>query len=140
LKKLICIGIITLIPLQAIPAQSEDQTPITTGITLDTARKITSEYYFSLEKNKFYEKKIFLLSEQNNKYLLLSDEYIKKISLLEKDKDVYKVRGDRFEEEYNKCSDGFNKCTESKPSRFTWFGVGFVSACIVGITGIVLIK
>lgn len=93
-----------------------------------------------MEKNTFYEKQLSLIDQQNNKYLLLSDEYIKKISLLDKDKNIYKIRGDKFEIEFDKCNNDLGKCLESKPSRFTWFGAGFISACVVGIAGIILIK
>jgi hypothetical protein len=52
---------------------------------------------------------------------------------LEKTKDEYK-------DKYVKTNDALIKEQESKPSRLTWFGTGFISALLVGIAMAIAIK
>jgi hypothetical protein len=100
---------------------------------ISTAKRLATDidYYKKTKVND--DKIIYSLKDETNKYLLLTKEFETKIKYLELDKTELKTRGDKFEKVYTTCTDDLKKCEESKPSRLTWFGVGFVSALIVGI-------
>jgi hypothetical protein len=100
---------------------------------LSTAKKLATDidYYKKTKAND--DKIIYSLKDETNKYLTLSQKYEGKITGLELDKDIYKTRGDKLEKEFSTCSKQLSDCEESKPSRFVWFGVGFISALVVGI-------
>lgn len=70
----------------------------------------------------------------------LSETYKEKLMMVEQDKEIYKVRGDKFEKEFSTCSDELGKCMANTPSRATWFGIGFVSAVVLGTAAAVAIK
>lgn len=62
------------------------------------------------------------------------------ITGLQKDKvDLLKVSDDFKNQLINKQK-ALIECEESKPSRFTWFGIGFVTALVIGIVGAFAIK
>jgi len=131
---------VILIPIQTTVALAENLTPDHTYISIDMSRTITTNFDFCIQKNNFYESQITLLDNKNLNLIQLSDSYKEKLLFVEADKEIFRERGDKFEIEYSICADELNKCQVETPSKFTWFGVGFVSAAVLGIVGIVLVK
>ena len=112
------------------------------GIFLNTssARKVASELDYCFKSQAKDANIISLLKEENNKYLKLSDTYKEKVSLIQKDKEILKKRGDDFEKQYKATSKDLNECIENTPSRLVWYGIGFLTAFILGVGTIFMIK
>lgn len=58
---------------------------------------------------------------------------------LQKDKKIITEISEAFKTKYIQTNTDLSKCNESKPSRLTWFGIGFSTAFIVSIVSIFLI-
>lgn len=58
-----------------------------------------------------------------------------KIQGLTKDFQIQQERADKFQEAYSKTSKELIDERNEKPSRYTWFSTGFISAIILGIIG-----
>lgn len=74
------------------------------------------------------------IKEQEKSILLTQTE------ALLKDKEDLKKATEIYKNDLINKNDKLNKCEESKPSRFVWFGVGSVVTTIVGIVMLFLIK
>lgn len=96
-----------------------------------TATKLAATLDYSKKKIDNDDKLISTLAATNGKLLNLSDEYKLKITGLEKDKDIYKTRGDKFEGVYTTCTKELQDCNDSKPSRLVWYGAGVVSSLVL---------
>jgi hypothetical protein len=85
--------------------------------------------------------------EQLKEYRKITEDYKKannlqnsQITLLKTDKQILKEGIGKYQESYTKCTEDLNKEIESKPSRFTWFGIGFLTAVVLSFTGLILTK
>jgi hypothetical protein len=107
---------------------------------ISSARKSAADIDYTLKTQAKSNTIISLLKDENSKYFNLSNQYVGKITFLEKDKEILKKRGDDFEKVYTTCSKDLIDCELSKPSRFTWFCAGFLSAFILGVGTIYMIK
>lgn len=100
-----------------------------------SAAKITSDIeYYKLKDN--------LQTQQIDEYKsiksnLEEESKLKdtKIQGLTKDFQIQQERADKFQEAYSKTSKELIDERNEKPSRYTWFSTGFISAIILGIIG-----
>lgn len=113
--------------IQSTPALSE-------GLFFE--EKVASQLLIDLEYQKkvvtHQEEQIDVISKQNINLFNLSEQYKLKSEGLQKDKEIQSKRAQEFQDLYKGTSKDLDKCLESKPSRFTWFGVGFLTAVILG--------
>lgn len=56
------------------------------------------------------------------------------------DKGIQTGRANQLQDEYSKCTKELADEKINKPSRFTWFGYGFISAMVVGLAAIFAVK
>ncbi len=80
------------------------------------------------------------LTEQLQEYIKLktsleNESKLKDIKIegLTKDYQIQQDRANQFQNVYTQCSQDLTKEKESKPSRFTWFSIGFISALVIGV-------
>lgn len=100
-----------------------------------SAAKITSDIeYYKLKDN--------LQTQQIDEYKAIKsnlEEESKlkdsKIQGLTKDFQIQQERADKFQDAYIKTSKELIDEKIDKPSRYTWFSTGFISAIILGIVG-----
>lgn len=100
-----------------------------------SAAKITSDIeYYKLKDN--------LQTQQIDEYKsiksnLEEESKLKdsKIQGLTKDFQIQQERADKFQDAYIKTSKELIDEKIDKPSRYTWFSTGFISAIILGIVG-----
>lgn len=100
-----------------------------------SAAKITSDIeYYKLKDN--------LQTQQIDEYKsiksnLEEESKLKdsKIQGLTKDFQIQQERADKFQDAYTKTSKELIDEKIDKPSRYTWFSTGFISAIILGIVG-----
>ncbi len=113
--------------IQSSPALSD-------GLLFDekVSKQILSDLDYQNKTIDSQDKQIENLNKLTIDLYRLSDEFKLKIEGLEKDKTLLKDRGDSFEKSYKDTSKKLDECKEDKPSRFTWFALGFLTAVITG--------
>lgn len=100
-------------------------------LNLSSARNLAGELNFYKTVKADDDLVITELEKENNQYLQLSKEYENKILFLDKDKDILRTRGDKFENEYMSCSKSLIECKSNVPSRFVWFSSGILASLIL---------
>lgn len=95
-----------------------------------TAKRLASQIDYCNKTKTNDENIIYNLDLENKNLYSLNDKYKEKITGLELDKEILKVRGDKFETEFNNCGTDLTKCMENKPSRLTWFGAGVITTLL----------
>lgn len=81
------------------------------------------------EQNALLTKESSLLTSQNT-------DLKKMVDGLEKDKEALKVTTADYKKMYEKADDARLKCEESKPSRATWFGLGYIAGLLTSIAAL----
>lgn len=107
---------------------------------ISSARKLAADIDYYKIKKATDKVIIDTLKESNNKLLELSTVHEDKIVEIEKDKVIYKIRGDKFEDLFTKCSSSLQDCENSKPSRLVWFSSGVIGTLVFGIVALFLVK
>lgn len=107
---------------------------------ISSARKLGGDLDFYKKIKTENDEIIKTLDEENNQYLNLSNEYKEKILFLEKDKEILKVRGDKFEDVYISTSKDLIKCKDNTPSRVSWYTYGVISTLIAITVGLFALK
>lgn len=113
------------------------------GILIDTAtaKKLVTDLTLSANTIKYYEEKIPLLEQQRDMLQKAIELNQNTIKLLQEDKELYRVQSEQFKTEYVKSQMELNEEKESRPSRTTWFGSGFIVGLIAGLAGsFILVK
>lgn len=108
--------------------------------TKEVVANMAGELQVCKADTAYNDKMIQVLNLELDKYLTLSTEYKSKIDLLVQDKADLRLRGDKLEKVYTTCTSDLNECKQEKPSRVLWFGVGFVSAIVLGVVGAFAIR
>lgn len=107
------------------------------GILIDTAtaKKLVTDLTLSTNTIKYYEEKIPLLEQQRDMLQKANELNQNTIRLLQEDKELYRLQSEQFKAEYIKSQTELNEEKESRPSRTTWFGSGFILGLAAGLAG-----
>lgn len=105
-----------------------------------TARKLAADIDHKEKLIKSDSEIIDALKQQNSGLFELSETYKQKTDLLMEDSKILRERGDKFEKAYIEKSEQLNECIDSKPSRFVWYGMGFLSAVLIGFSSLILLQ
>ena len=113
--------------IQSNPVLSEE-------ICFDKAnsQKLLVDLEFQKKTITHQEKQISVITEQNLNLFNLSEQYRLKVDGLSKDKEIQTERANSLEQLYKDTNKDLTKCKNNTTSRFNWFGIGFVTAVIVG--------
>jgi DNA helicase IV len=81
-----------------------------------------------------------ICQEQYSTSKILNDNYSLQIKGLETDKQILKDLSEDYKQKYLKANEQYVASETSKPSKLTWFGIGFGSALLIGIISAFAVK
>jgi len=127
LIKCLSIFLITVILTQSVQAANN-------GIFLseESAKLLIVDLEYQKKTLTNQEQQITILKDENINLFRISEQYQLKIDGLTKDKEIHKVRAEKFEKGFTETSKALTDCKNDTPSKLSWFGIGFVTAIILG--------
>lgn len=100
---------------------------------LESAKKMAADLQFTKEQEKFLIEK-YGFCDKERKILAEQKENLQvEVEALKSDVGVLKEATEEYKQNYVQTNEQLLKEQQSKPSRMTWFGVGFVSALVSAI-------
>lgn len=100
------------------------------------AKKMLVELKFGAVTSELLE----LCYEQYSTSKILNDNYTTQIKGLETDKQILKDMSEDYKQKYINANEKYVASEKSKPSKLTWFGIGFGSALLIGIISAFAVK
>jgi len=102
----------------------------------EEAKKMLVELKFG----KVTSELLGICQEQYSTSKILNDNYSLQIKGLETDKQILKDLSEDYKQKYLKANEQYVASETSKPSKLTWFGIGFGSALLIGIISAFAVK
>lgn len=102
----------------------------------EEAKKMLVELKFG----KVTSELLGICQEQYSTATILNNNYSLQIKGLETDKQILKDLSEDYKQKYIKANEQYIASETSKPSKLTWFGIGFGSALLIGIISAFAVK
>jgi len=116
------------------------QTPLLASEQVCFERPVANKILTEIKYNNITTEKLLVCQQTYSTSRVINILDKKHIEGLKQDKvDLLNVSNE-YKQKWIDTAKQTVDCEASKPSKVTWFGVGFVSALIVGLVGLIAIK